>query len=80
MNQASVNLRIAEGTTPTNTWTDGAPLRIPSAVVLGDVRTYRRLTCAACGKRGMKATPQHTAIGGYRVLCSCRTCRHVEVC
>jgi hypothetical protein len=61
-------------------WLDGAPLALPSEIILIDLIVYRKMTCAGCGKRGMKATPQHTAEGGYRVLCSCRNCRHDEEC
>ncbi len=78
MQQTTTNLKIAEGVN--DGWTDGAPLAILSEIVLIDIRTYRRLTCAGCGKRGMKAIPQHNASGEYRILCSCRTCRHQEAC
>ncbi len=61
-------------------WYDGAPLAVPSEIVLIDLMVYRRMRCPKCRKRGMKAVPQHNASGGYRVLCSCRTCRHVEAC
>ena len=61
-------------------WRNGAPLSVPSEIIVIDMMAYRKLTCAGCGKRGMKATPQHNASGSYRVLCSCRTCRHVEAC
>jgi hypothetical protein len=61
-------------------WQDGAPLSIPSEAVVTDMLAYRRLTCAGCLKHGMRATQQHNASGRYRVLCSCRTCRHVEAC
>jgi hypothetical protein len=61
-------------------WRDGAPLSVPSEVVLIDLTTYRRMRCPKCGQRGFKAVPQHNAAGAYRVLCSCRTCPHVEVC
>ena len=70
-------------TTPMNAeeggWQDGAPLSVPSEIVLIDLMVYRRMTCAGCGKRGMKAVPQHNG-ERYRILCSCRTCRHVEAC
>jgi hypothetical protein len=69
------NRRIGED----SNWTDGASLSVPSQIILIDLRTYRRLTCAGCGKRGMKAVPQHDG-GRYRILCSCRNCRHVETC
>jgi hypothetical protein len=60
-------------------WTDGAPLSIPSEIVFIDIRTYRRMRCAGCGKPGMKAVPQHNG-ERYRILCSCRVCRHQEAC
>jgi hypothetical protein len=69
-------LKIAEGD---DGWRDGAPLSVPSDAVWHDMMIYRRLTCAVCRKRGMKAVPQHNG-ERYRVLCSCRTCRHVEPC
>lgn len=74
MNQSS--------TTPSGVeqgWMDGAPLSLPTEVLIIDLVSYRRLTCEGCGKRGMKAVPQRNG-QRYRVLCSCRTCRHVEVC
>ena len=77
MNQSSTTANLVEGVN--DGWMDGAPLSVSSEVVLVDIRTYRRLTCARCGKRGMKAVPQHNG-ERYRVLCSCRTCRHVEAC
>jgi hypothetical protein len=61
-------------------WFDGAPLAVPSEIVLIDLVIYRKMRCPTCRKRGMKAVPQHTAAGAYRVLCSCRTCRRVEAC
>jgi hypothetical protein len=61
-------------------WLDGAPLAIPSEAVLTDLLAYRRMTCPGCGRRGMKATPQQSDGGAYRVLASCRTCRYFEVC
>lgn len=61
-------------------WLDGAPLSIPSETIVIDMMTCRKMTCAGCGKRGMKAIPQHTGEGTYRVLCRCRKCRHVEAC
>jgi hypothetical protein len=76
-------------TTPTNLksaervnddWFDGAPASVPGDAVWNDMRIYRRLKCAGCGKPGMRAIPQHTASGRYRVLASCRTCRHREAC
>jgi hypothetical protein len=76
----TTNLNLAQDDGRDSEWTDGAPLAMPSEVVLIDLRTYRRLACAVCLKRGMKAVPQHDASGRYRVLCSCRTCRHVEAC
>jgi hypothetical protein len=78
MQQITTKLRIAEGVN--DGWQDGAPFSIPSEAVIIDVRNYRRLTCAGCGKRGMKAVPQHNGSGAYRVLCSCRLCRHQEAC
>lgn len=77
MNQSSTATNLVEGVN--DGWTDGAPLSVPSEVVLIDIRIYRRLPCAGCGKGGMKAAPQHNG-QRYRILCSCRTCRHVEAC
>jgi hypothetical protein len=61
-------------------WYDGAPLSLPSDLLLADLLAYRRLVCPDCRKRGMKARPQHNPGGRYRILACCRTCRHVEVC
>lgn len=61
-------------------WFDGAPLNVPSEIVLIDLLIYRRMRCPECRKRGMKAVPQHTTDGRCRIVCSCRTCRHVEEC
>ncbi len=76
MNQSTTQTAVAE---QANAWQDGAPLSVPSETVLLDIRTYRRLKCPGCGKRGMKATPQHRG-DEYRILCSCRVCRHKEAC
>jgi hypothetical protein len=56
MQQTTTQTKVAEGAGP---WLDGAPLSVPSALVLIDIRAYRRVRCAGCGKRGMKALPQH---------------------
>jgi hypothetical protein len=61
------------------TWHDGPPPDMPAAAILADLLAYRKLVCAGCGKRGMKVSTQHTESGAYRVLVSCRTCKHVEV-
>lgn len=61
-------------------WYDGAPATMPDADVLADLFAYRRMHCGQCRKRGMKVVPQHTLDGRYRLVCSCRTCRHVEEC
>jgi hypothetical protein len=60
-------------------WIDGAPLSLPSEILLIDLMVYRRITRSRCGKRGMKAVPQHHG-ERYRILCSCRCCRHTETC
>jgi hypothetical protein len=75
MNTTTTNSQIADGT-----WRDGAPPSVPSEAVLIDLMAYRRLTCAGCGKKGMKAVPQHSDAGSYRILASCRNCRHREAC
>jgi hypothetical protein len=77
MQQSTTKLKTAEGAN--DGWQDGAPLSIPSEIVLIDMMRYRRLTCAGYGKRGMKAVPQHNGGGAYRALRS-RICRHREAC
>jgi hypothetical protein len=77
MQEITTMLKSAEGAN--DGWTDGAPLSVPSEAVLIDIRTYRRLRCAGCAKRGMKAVPQHSG-KRYRILCSCRVCRQNEAC
>jgi hypothetical protein len=74
MQQTNTETNVAEGA---SRWLDGAPLPVPSETVLIDILAYRQVKCAGCGKRGMKAMPQHRG-DRYRILCSCRTCRHTE--
>jgi hypothetical protein len=60
-------------------WLDGAPLSVPSEIVLIDLLIYRRMRCPQCRKRGMMAVPQHNG-ERYRIPVSCRTCRGQEAC
>ena len=52
---------------------DGAPASIPPAVVAADVRIYRVLRCADCGRRGHVVKAFHRR-DEYRLLCRCRSC------
>ena len=79
MNQSTTNLKIAEGVN--DGWLDGAPASVLSDTIHVDLMTYRKMICPVCRKRGGKVTPQrHSQTGAYRVLFSCRTCRHREAC
>jgi hypothetical protein len=73
---ATTTAKLVEGG---DGWLDGAPLSLPSEIILIDLLIYRRMHCPKCRMRGMKAVPQHNG-ERYRVLCSCRNCRHVEAC
>jgi hypothetical protein len=65
---------------PQGGWLDGAPPSMPSEAVLADLLAYRKMKCPGCGKKGMKATPQHTEQGRYRIIASCHNCRYTEEC
>jgi hypothetical protein len=56
------------------------PVHVLSEIALVHLLIYQWFICTACRECGMKMVPQHQANGGYRILCSCRTCRHIEAC
>jgi len=54
-------------------FTKGAPCHIPPHLVAGDVASYRRMRCAACGHGGHCVAPWHRG-REYRLLATCRKC------
>jgi hypothetical protein len=76
MEQSIANLKIAAGT---RVWTNGKPSQITGAAVAVDLAAYAGLRCPGCGRR-MQPRTQHTAGGGYRILCACAACNSAVAC
>jgi len=60
-------------------WQDGAPPHVSGARVAFDLQLYGHARCGRCHHRTLSVKAQHRrCVGSYRVLGTCRTCKHEE--
>ena len=60
-------------------WQDGAPPHVSEARVAVDLQLYGHARCGRCHHRTLSVKAQHRrCVGSYRVLGTCRSCKHEE--
>jgi hypothetical protein len=60
-------------------WVDGAPVHVRAEVVALDLALYAHAACGACKCKTLTCTAQHKRYSdAYRILATCRACKHEE--